>query len=312
MATVSDTPAQASTTPASETSGLSTPAASQDRESSDVVTKLLTALANVTILTALLVYFGWRRSATQAEQIGLSESIYGMSTQDYILRSVGPVLTLLATIAVGGLCWLWLDFRIMPRILNARGQRDPVIRYGLRALSLSWLALPLLSVGLGYIWPAGAFVMFPLSIGCGLLLTLYGMHLRQLLPNARHVPPGREVWIRAFAAAVVCISLFWATSNYAEIVGKSLADQFVDEVLTLPGVVLYSSKKLHITAPGIAEHSLGGGNTEYGYRYTGLRLLTHTGHQYFLISDGWTPEYGVVVRIADSDPLRLEFLHDER
>jgi hypothetical protein len=154
--------------------------------------------------------------------------------------------------------------------------------------------------------------MFPLSIGCGLLLTLYGVHLRQLLPNAPHLPPDREVWLRAFAAAVVCIALFWATSNYAEIVGKSLADDLVNEVPTLTGVVVYSSKKLHIAAPGIAEKSLGAGNSEYGFRYTDLRLLTYTGHQYFLISDGWTPEYGVVVRIADSDPVRIEFVHDER
>src|SRR4051794_8995316 len=42
----------------------------------------------VTIVTALLVYFGWARSQRQAQAMGLDVSQFGYSTQDYVLRSI--------------------------------------------------------------------------------------------------------------------------------------------------------------------------------------------------------------------------------
>ncbi|WP_251039225.1 hypothetical protein [Agromyces sp. ISL-38] len=46
-------------------------------------------------------------------------------------------------------------------------------------------------------------------------------------------------------------------------------------------------------------------------RYTGLRLLDRTGTNYFLISDGWTDEYGVVVALpTDDDATRFTFVRD--
>ena len=77
-------------------------------------------------------------------------------------------------------------------------------------------------------------------------------------------------------------------------------------------MVVYSPKQLLIDAPAVKEERLGGPDAAYRYRYTGLRLLEHTGGRYFLISDGWTEQYGVVVMLADSDPVRLEFVRDLR
>ena len=54
----------------------------------EVLRPVVAVVANITVLTALLVYFGWRRSETQAHQLGIDESILGMSTRDYLLRSM--------------------------------------------------------------------------------------------------------------------------------------------------------------------------------------------------------------------------------
>jgi hypothetical protein len=38
--------------------------------------------------------------------------------------------------------------------------------------------------------------------------------------------------------------------------------------------------------------------------------MKHTGGTYFLVSDGWSDDDGVVVALSDSDPrLRLEFVN---
>ncbi len=62
--------------------------------------------ANVTVLTALLVYFGWKRADTQATVLGVDESVFGLSTQDYLLRSVDALFLPIGIFAAAGLGWL--------------------------------------------------------------------------------------------------------------------------------------------------------------------------------------------------------------
>ncbi|TYB61885.1 hypothetical protein FXF51_27880 [Nonomuraea sp. PA05] len=83
-------------------------------------------LANVTVLTGLLVYFGWQRSEIQALELGIDDSVLGMSPTDYVLRSVRQALTLLLLIAIGGLAWLQLDHFLAPRVrdLGTTGRED--------------------------------------------------------------------------------------------------------------------------------------------------------------------------------------------
>jgi hypothetical protein len=275
-------------------------------------------LANVTVITALLVYFGWRRAETHADRLGIDESILGMTTREYVLRSVGPVLVLLVGVAVCGLAWMALERRLTPRLLPSTdadaapaGDAAPPpagARRALQALTLAWLILPLLVYLLGFVTPALAFVLFPASIGAGVLLWVYAGRVRR----------GDEGWSRlalAFVGLLVLVCLFWTASNYAEVLGDRLADGFVDEVDRLPGVVVASEQRLYLDGPGVDETRLPGPVEEGGlrYRYAGLRLLEHTGGRYFLVSDGWTPTYGVVFVLDDGDEtMRLDFVRDRR
>jgi hypothetical protein len=277
----------------------------------DLLRWLLGVVANATVLTALLVFFGWQRNDVQSQRLGIDESVLGMSTRDYVLRSTGSVLALLLVIGVGGLLWLWCDDRLVARI-RARGRQDRLVRYTLRLLPFGWLILPAFVWVLGYVWRTTAFVAWPFSIGAGVLLVLYAAHLRAMLPGAAEPEPGRVPLLRAFAAVIVGVTLFWGASNYATVQGNAFADHFASHVGDLTQVAVYASRRLHLTAPGVTETPIPGDKDAYRYRYTGLRLVLHSGGHYFLISDGWTPRHGVVLMLGDDDPLRLEFLRDRR
>ncbi|SDK11751.1 hypothetical protein SAMN04488074_104288 [Lentzea albidocapillata subsp. violacea] len=244
-------------------------------------------LANVSVITGLLVAFGWKRSETHARALGIESNVLGMSTADYVLRSMRPVFTLLAVVVVAGLLWLWLEPRLRPAVKSRN----------LRVLALSWLTLPLVVVGLGYVWPVVSFYVFPLAVGGGIMLSCYVIQLR-----------GRPAWdwrkVRLFAVAAGVLSLFWAALNYAQVDGQRLADEFVAS--EAPAVTIYSQERMHITAPGVREDPLDGDRSRYRYRYSGLRLLENTGGKYFLVSDGWTRNSGVVVVLRDDASTRLE------
>lgn len=284
-------------------------AAEDDRNA--LVRGLAGALANVAVLTALLVYFGWNRSEVQARRLGIDESLLGMSTRDYLLRSVRPVLVLLVVIALAGLLWLVLD-RWMTRRLAAPGTTNGLARWALRLLPTSLVLLPLAAWLAGFRWPAAAYVAFPLAIVAGLLLVLYALHLRRGLPGKEPMPASRETLLRACAAVIAGIGLFTAAANYATVEGTELAEGFGSRVSSLPRVVIYSAEHLHIDAPGAQEESLPAAESAYRFRYVGLRLMEYAGGNYFLVSDGWTPRYGVVVMLGDSEPVRLEFVRDRR
>lgn len=298
--------------PPPETTHPRQPAGGDPAAGNDVLRRLAGALANATVLTALLVFFGWKRSDVQARRLGINESVLGMSTRDFVLRSVGPVLVLLSVVGVAGLLWVLVDHWLSRRV-RAAGRADRVVRYTLRLLPFGWFTLPALVWAMGFVWRPAAFVAWPFSIGAGVLLFLYAVQLRGMLPDASPAAlPDRLPLLRTFTAIIVGVALFWGASNYASLQGNSLADEFAGHVDDQTRVVVYSPQRLHLTAPGVTERPLPGSKSAYQYRYNGLRLLDHTGGRYFLVSDEWSPRYGVVIMLADDAPVRLEFLRDRR
>ncbi len=270
-----------------------------------VVRQLLTALSNVALLTALLVYFGWVRSEVQARLLGIDESILGMSTRDYLLRSVRPVLVLVIAVALSTLLWIVSDRWLTTR-RSRHGADDPTFRRTIRYLPLLAICLPTLTLLAGFVWRATAYIIFPFACAGCLLLLLYAFYLRQSLPGALALPPGRESLLRASIAVIVGVALFTAASHYATVEGTRLASGFQRQLPSLPGVSVYTTQQMHIRAPGVKELRTPGHGERF--RYTGLRLLERTDSRYFLVSDGWTPEHGVVVVLPDSSHMRVEFV----
>ncbi|WP_106396303.1 hypothetical protein [Actinocorallia populi] len=261
-----------------------------------------TVLANATVVTALLVYFGWKRSDVMAGRLGIDEAILGMSTREYVLRSVGQILVLLIVVGIGGLLWLALD-HWLNRALGTPGR---LTRTVMVLLSLAWLILPVLTLLLGYVepWRQWTYIALPFTIGAGILLAFYAFHL-----HTRDEPHPRESALKVFVGVMAGVALFWGTSNYATVLGNTLADSVAPSKLTR--VTVYSQNRLHLEAPGITESPLAPspkeGGKPYLYRYAGLRLLDRVGGRYFLVSDAWTRRTSVVMVLSDKDAVRLEF-----
>ncbi|MEX1078295.1 MAG: hypothetical protein WED09_04225 [Homoserinimonas sp.] len=277
------------------------------RDRNDLLRSIVVVVGNVTVLSALLVYFGWKRSEVQAKGLGIDESLLGMSTQEYILRSVGSVLVLLIVMALFGMLWVLLD-RWLALRLDRYGANDRVYLWVTRLLPAAIVLLPLAAwLGRRW-WPEGAYIGFPLLFAAGLLLLLYAFSLRGALPGAIPLPAGTESVLRASTATLIAVALFTAATNYATVEAQQLVRAFERQVPTLPGVEVYSMEPLNIEAPGVDTTQFAD-EAGYRFRYSGLRLLERVGGQYFLISDEWTRRSGVVVVLKNDEPgVRYEFV----
>lgn len=273
-------------------------------------------LANVVVVTALLVYIGWKRAEVQSRELGLSEAIFAMSTQDYVLRSVKTVLVLLIGVGILTCLWVVLDRWLSPRApWRASGESAPVTtarRWVLRFLGVAWLVLPALVTLMGLVWRAWAFVLLPVSLGVGAVLLLYVVQLRggELGQDERSRRRMQVLQIGGLLIALVCT--FWTGERYAHLDGVRLARAIDADVTRLPGVVVLSPTPLHLDGPGASVQALGAGEDRQ-YRYEGLRLLEYARSTYFLVSDGWSRELGVVFVVSEAEPgLRIQFLRAEQ
>lgn len=264
---------------------------------------VLSVVTNVSVLTALLVYFGWRRSFTQARQMGLDETVFGLTTRDYVLRSVGSVFRPLVVAAVAGLAWMWLDG--LARRLMEDAKLWPILKRVLLWLRWAWLFVPASSAAAVAVLGRGQ-TLLVLSFGLGVLASAHAASLQRDLDIQRGLPSRAPSWstevARGLVLVLVLVSAFWAVTLVADSRGVALAEAVELEIARRPPVVVHSTVPLTIDAPSVTEQRLADG----AYRYTGLRLLHHQEGRFLLVHDGWTRRDGVLFILHDDDTLRFE------
>jgi hypothetical protein len=154
------------------------------------------------------------------------------------------------------------------------------------------------------------FLVTPVCIGVGTLFSLYAAWLWP-----RSVPTDRQrgfrvamglvsAPMRVLAGLIIVMSLFWATTEYAQAVGRGLADSLVRNLGRRPAVVVYSKNPL-LLEPPVRLDQLQGPVGSYRYRYSGLRLLTESAGRIILLPDDWSRNRGPAI-VLEETSLRLE------
>jgi hypothetical protein len=282
--------------------------------SSRVVGLVAAVVAPTTLITALAYYFGYRRERAFAGFFGIDVSALNFTTTDYVLRSVDALFVpavVVLLVAFGAVFVHALAGDLPDRIDPA-----PVAAVaGLCALivGIALLAGEPLANEYGYLQALGPAV--------GVSLLLYAL--------ARKRSISRQALSAAvfFGVGVILVSLFWATSEYADSRGHSEAKRLARDILVNPSVTIFSKEPLNIDplAPGggvqqPVQH--GGGCAEitvdtlhggvYRRRYDGFTLLIRSGDKYFLTptptdkQTAWTPADDAVFIIPDDNDVRIQ------
>jgi len=290
------------------------PAAADQGESPlrSALSVLTTLGPPLTIATALMYYFGWARSTKQAIYMGLDVSLFGFSTQDYVLLSISTLFVPLLATAVLALGWLALHQRVTRTL--ARPSAWPV----LRTLGRTAIGAGLLAAALAVLSAAQdrnrAQLVVPLVLAAGTAVAAYGGWLAGAAAGPPPGPAGPP-WQRALRAllvgSVITLALFWELSVFAGVVGRGYALELARRLPDQPRATAFSATPLGIEAPGVHEQRLdpgpGAGPDAARYRTTGLRFLTRSGGRLFLVHDGWTPRRGTVIVLPDDGRVRWQF-----
>jgi hypothetical protein len=252
-------------------------------------------LAEAAVVGGGLYYFGYLRTRSAFAYFGIDPSILGLSTPDYLLRSVNSVGIPLLVCALGYLA---------VRTAVAAAPRLGLGRYTLgRGGAL---------VALGAAGVVGVLGLGGIAIGQFAGRNQIGTASAVLLALAFLVTGGAVRGLRdpaeyeklAFAAyCVVAILIFVAATGFATSVGQHDAARIARTLHDRPTVTLRSENRLDISGYGVTEVT--GTDPHYAYRYDNLRLLARTGGQYLFIPPDW--RYGAPVFIVPGgDGLRLD------
>jgi hypothetical protein len=233
-----------------------------------------TVVAPATLVTAIAFYFGWRREQAFAGYFGIDTSLLDFSTRDYVLRSVDslfvPLLALLL-VALSALCL---------HVLIGRSRMDATAAPTAAAIGIGALFVGgMLAWGHG-LWSSYVYLQ-ALGPAVGAILLAYAFTL--LRPGAASLTA-----LRVVAGGVVLVSLFWATSEYADSRGRALAAKLAANLKVNPQVTIFSKENLGIRARDFGDpkcplvQTTPTPKAAYRYRYDGLTLLLRSGGKYFV------------------------------
>jgi hypothetical protein len=262
-------------------------------------------LAPPTLVTALAYFLGWTLINARASYFGIDPSALGFSTQDYLLRSTDALFAPLGTILVLALAAAWMYELTKRKLEGANADRT-------RCRRLRMVARGATAIG-GVLFLLGAIAAFeplsfspsylfePASAGIGIALVAYGKYIF----DAR---AGRSSGRLAFAliCLLVVVSAFWTVWKYANHLGLRQAEDLAARLGERPRVIVYAPRRLQLPTT-VTEQTLDARNSEYRYRYVGLRLLVRSDGKYFVVPDGWTRSTGAAIVLVDGPGLRFEF-----
>lgn len=277
-------------------------------------------VAPLTLVTALLFYFGYVSTREFFRYFGVDVDIVGLSSQEFVMRSPGalfiPVMVLLLLAAA-----LIVGHRVLRRWLMAA----PVERQRRVVSAIAWTGIAFVLAGLvlaflnpvlgGWAYTA---LLTPLTLAIGAGLSAYAASTARMLGSTR---VGRSVVV--ILAVVMAAGAFWCTATIAQWWGLGQARALAADLRTLPAVVLDTKERLYPGNNAITFQELGEPASDqdpgaepppaptYGFRYYGLRLLTQGGGRLYLVPDEWSPDASTLVVPYDDVRVRFRFVPDE-
>jgi hypothetical protein len=256
--------------------------------------------------TALAYYFGWRRERAFAGYFGVDPSVLGFSTSDYVLRSLDALFVPAAVV-------LLVSFATLS-VLALVGDRIPHLKAGPVAGMLGVAAIAIgVALGAGHPVSSDYVYLQALGPGTGAVLVSYALMSRRGRAGAA---VAGMVYV---ATAVGLVSVFWATSEFADSRGRAQAERLAANITRNPTATVFSRESLNIdpTAQGSGAtgacpvlHVTLSRAGAFPYRYDGFTLLIRSDGKYFLTptpTDGvWNPRFDSVFVLPDNTKIRVD------
>ena len=278
--------------------------------------------AQVSLLAALLFYFGWRRNQAFSDYLGYSESQLNSSAQRYVLSSIPALFDPLLITAGLALVWRISD----PPLVRLFTERRKLRHWACLGLVSSLAVVPLGTWAFLRLSPGWWELGLPASLTVGVLLACWGGALWSRTQGNEETddPPGGEdegegthgrAWVTwsaslaVYVLGLVVVLIFWTAGTFAEIQGRGAAGNLIANLSRRTSVTVFSDKDLRLYGvPGVRATVFTSPGA-YRYKYEGLKLVAYSNGKLFLIPSGWTYDHPEVIVLPEQTGIRVEYVY---
>lgn len=279
-------------------------------------------VAQTTLLSALLYFFGYMFVDYLAQGIGLDANTLGYSTRDYVLRSFSPIVPAFGFLLLVGLVVVAIHTKVKGWV-DAGRRLSMVDRL---ALSMAVGGIVLLASAVLAIfhlyehiapgfddWLEANRIVLPLSVLVGIIGMAYGVQVHKVWLSSgeeREALRREPRWLRSLRLAIVFVlvgvNVFWAANEWAAHSGKRAAVGLIRGLSGYPQAIVHSKMDLGIASSGEIElERLADAADGYSFRYEGAKYLTRSAGKYFLLAGSLTEGVRTIV-LTDDDSLWVE------
>jgi hypothetical protein len=270
---------------------------------------VLSAVAPVTLITALLIYLGYTTSKAYYTYFGISQSLLSISMDSYVLASAdvtfGSSVRLVAAIAL----LVLLEWTATV----------------LRRSRVGWLvadivgAVAVLAILSGFYFAFGGArpqwlppIALPITLAFGSLLLIRQLAttpplLRGATASVVRSSAAQLRLTRLVLAALLVLATFWMANLYAVESGRDAARTDDSTPGRLPLVTVFSKEFLDLPGSAVKKTEIVVPGQQTQYRYSGLRLLRYANERWFLITGTYGDQYASPVAVLrDDSSIRVE------
>ncbi|KAB2371228.1 hypothetical protein [Actinomadura montaniterrae] len=260
--------------------------------------------ANISLAVGALFYMGWCYTNAVYGYFRVNPLDLEIGPTEYVLRSAGTVFS--SALVFGAVIWLvvtGLPQLRLTELVPERAVPGFVRRPLRRAAALVGDPLGRQRAGLVLLLAAGVLVLLSVArVTDSLYLTLALTAAGALLLTQS---AGTGAYAVGLITAAACA--LWAAGVYAKDKGTAEAHEIARDLQTRTAVVVYTTKPLALSGPGVTAEQLPKGNM-YAQRYQGLRLLIGRAGRYYVLPVGWRPDVNATYLLKESDSMRIELL----
>jgi hypothetical protein len=265
-------------------------------------------LAPITVITALLASFGYARTRAFYGYFGIGPGVLDLPVEAYVLRSAGVAFGGGAALVAISVVLLALDQGLHRLREWKPSWRAPLLRAAVLIGLVATVGGLFFALG-GYRPPAVPPLAPPVLLAVGSATTLRWLLIAQAEHSAiaeRPRPFPRRAALSALVSATL-IAVFWATTIYAEDVGRKSAIVADQSTVELPLVTVFSNDFIDLPTDPRYTDKVALPGEPIRYRYGGLRLLTFSNDRWFLISGRYNSDYkSSVIVLRDSESMRVQ------
>jgi hypothetical protein len=279
-----------------------------------------------TLLASLFFYFGLRYTHDHYAQYGLDDAGLGLSTTDYVVRSMNVTVEPARVVATTAIAAVALH--VMLALALHRSSRDRPHAGERLARRLGTALVVAGGVGTVLFWSPGRLDIDPMSsASCWLLSVLavaYGLYLGWV----RTGPTGRTSFLtaalgdterRVVGAGLLAMGIVLVAHGAFELTRTYARERAIQQALqneaspwAFPLVRIYSDVDLALDDElGVREEILPGDEAAYRFRYEGLRLFLQQDDRLVLWPADRSPRSGMFV-LREADGLRVEYVPELR